>query len=68
MAVGVSCVVFKSRLLLRVETNIYIVTGCVFKGLVLGVARFAGLDIGARMCSHPFLPIWPLGPVCLFRG
>ena len=67
MAVGVSCGVFKSWLLLRVETNFYIVTGGGFKGLVLGVARFASLDLGARMCFHPFLPIWPPGPVCLFR-
>ena len=68
MAVGVSCGVFKARLLLRVETNFYIGTGGIFKGLVLGVARFAGLDLAACMCFYPFLPIWPTGPVCLFRG
>ena len=57
MAVGVSCGVFKSWLLLRVETNFYIGTGGIFKGLVPGVARFPGLDLGARMCINPFLPI-----------
>ena len=67
MAVGVSFGVFKSWLLLRVETNFYIVTGVGFKGLILGAARFASLDLGARVCFHPFLPIWPPGPVCLCR-
>ena len=68
MAFGVSCGVFKARLLLRIETNFYIGTGGVFKGLVLGVARFAGLDLEARMCCHSFLPIRLPGLVCLFRG
>ena len=54
MAVGVSCGVFKSWLLLRVEMNFYIGTGGVFKGIELGVARFAGLDLGARMCFTHF--------------
>ena len=54
MAVGVSFGVFKSWLLLRVETNFYIVTGVGFKGLILGAARFASLDLGARMCFTHF--------------
>ena len=68
MAVGLSDGVFKARLLLIIESYPDIGTRGVFKRLMLGISRFAGLYMGAAIFFSPFMPIGPPGPVCLCCG